>query len=85
MHLKRLAPFVLTLAFLSTIGQTALITRGELLQPLDGKPSRATQNQAKTRLNSRDGLTYVWIAPGTFQMGCSPEDNECLDLEKPVH
>jgi formylglycine-generating enzyme required for sulfatase activity len=38
-----------------------------------------------TRVNSRDGLTYVWIYPGTFQMGCSPSDKECSDDEKPVH
>ena len=32
-----------------------------------------------------DGLAYVWIPPGTFQMGCSPDDNECQDDEKPAH
>jgi len=41
--------------------------------------------QAKTKVNAADGLTYVWIPPGTFQMGCSPEDSECKDLEKPAH
>lgn len=38
-----------------------------------------------TRVNSRDGLVYVWIYPGTFQMGCSPGDKECSDDEKPAH
>jgi formylglycine-generating enzyme required for sulfatase activity len=38
-----------------------------------------------TKVNSRDTLTYVWIAPGTFQMGCSSGDSECLDDEKPTH
>ena len=28
------------------------------------------------RENSKDGLKYVWIPPGTFMMGCSPGDNE---------
>lgn len=37
----------------------------------------------KTRVG-KDGLTYVWIPPGEFQMGCSPGDNECDDDEKPV-
>src|ERR1019366_2225132 len=37
------------------------------------------------RLNSRDGLKYVWIAPGLFQMGCSPGDDECNPDEKPAH
>jgi hypothetical protein len=36
------------------------------------------------RVNSRDGLRYVWIPPGTFMMGCSPGDNECATDEKPA-
>lgn len=28
---------------------------------------------------------YVWIPPGTFQMGCSPGDSECTRNEKPPH
>ena len=27
----------------------------------------------------------MWIAPGTFTMGCSPGDSECEDNEKPAH
>jgi formylglycine-generating enzyme required for sulfatase activity len=38
-----------------------------------------------TKVNEKDGLLYVWIPPGTFQMGCSPGDSECLDNEKPAH
>ncbi len=37
------------------------------------------------RENPKDGLKYVWIPPGSFQMGCSPGDNECSDDEKPPH
>jgi formylglycine-generating enzyme required for sulfatase activity len=37
------------------------------------------------RVNSKDGLKYVWIPSGTFTMGCSPGDNECYDFEKPPH
>jgi TonB family protein len=37
------------------------------------------------RENPKDGLNYVWIPPGSFKMGCSPGDNECLDHEKPSH
>jgi formylglycine-generating enzyme required for sulfatase activity len=36
-------------------------------------------------VNSKDGLKYVWIPPGTFQMGCSPGDNECGNDERPSH
>jgi len=42
-------------------------------------PARAT------KVNPKDGLTYVWIPPGTFTMGCSPGDTECDDVEKPAH
>jgi formylglycine-generating enzyme required for sulfatase activity len=35
--------------------------------------------------NSKDGLKYVWIAPGKFQMGCSPGDADCNDDERPAH
>jgi formylglycine-generating enzyme required for sulfatase activity len=38
-----------------------------------------------TRVNVKDGLTYVWVPAGSFTMGCSPEDNECDDNEKPAH
>ena len=36
------------------------------------------------RVNPKDGLTYAWIPPGTFQMGCSPGDGECYSDEKPA-
>jgi formylglycine-generating enzyme required for sulfatase activity len=41
--------------------------------------------QSQTEQNPLDGLKYVWIAPGAFQMGCSPSDSECAGDEKPVH
>ena len=41
--------------------------------------------QAKTKVNPHDGLTYVLVTAGTFQMGCSPEDANCKDDEKPPH
>jgi formylglycine-generating enzyme required for sulfatase activity len=39
----------------------------------------------KAKVNPKDGLMYVWIPPGTFQMGCSPGDTVCDDGEKPPH
>jgi formylglycine-generating enzyme required for sulfatase activity len=39
----------------------------------------------KTKVNPKDGLTYVWIPPGKFQMGCSPDDKYCTSFELPVH
>ena len=37
------------------------------------------------RDNPKDGLKYVWIPPGNFMMGCSPEDAACRDDERPSH
>ena len=37
------------------------------------------------KVNPKDGLTYVWIPPGRFTMGCSPGDGECDADEKPAH
>jgi len=37
------------------------------------------------KVNPKDGLTYVWIPPGTFTMGCSPGDAECKYDEEPAH
>ena len=47
-------------------------------------PAPALQAGAKTA-NPKDGLTYVWIPPARFLMGCSPGDAECFDEEKPAH
>lgn len=41
--------------------------------------------QAKTKVNPHDGLTYVLVTAGTFQMGCSPDDSNCKDDERPAH
>ena len=44
--------------------------------------------------NPRDGLNYVWVPPGIFEMGCSPpvkdrykhpKDKSCRSNEKPRH
>ncbi len=47
--------------------------------------STGPASTGSTRVNLTDGLTYVWIGPGTFTMGCSPDDTECADQEKPAH
>jgi len=39
----------------------------------------------QNRENSKDRLTYAWIPPGVFKMGCVPNDNSCLPEEKPQH
>jgi formylglycine-generating enzyme required for sulfatase activity len=37
------------------------------------------------KVNARDGQRYVWIPPGKFTMGCSPDDNVCGGEEEPAH
>jgi formylglycine-generating enzyme required for sulfatase activity len=56
---------------------------GDLTNPT---PRNApTTSQPKTWTNPADGLNYAWIPPGTFMMGCSEQDSECKDDEKPTH
>jgi eukaryotic-like serine/threonine-protein kinase len=47
----------------------------------------ANGKQVKRRLwvNPKDGLTYVWLPPGEFPMGCSAGDSECKSDEAPNH
>jgi formylglycine-generating enzyme required for sulfatase activity/tRNA A-37 threonylcarbamoyl transferase component Bud32 len=37
------------------------------------------------RINKKDGQKYVWIPPGSFTMGCVPNDAECGAFAKPPH
>jgi formylglycine-generating enzyme required for sulfatase activity len=37
------------------------------------------------KTNGKDGQQYAWIPAGQFTMGCSPDDEECGDEEKPAH
>ena len=63
-------------------------------QQAAGVPQGPDLSQIKTKVNPKDGLTYVWVNPGTFQMGCSPSDKSvtglggaavvCVDSEKPA-
>jgi formylglycine-generating enzyme required for sulfatase activity len=56
---------------------TGVVTTPPVAIPPESKP--------KTWLNPADGLKYAWIPPGTFMMGCSVQDSECRDDEKPTH
>jgi formylglycine-generating enzyme required for sulfatase activity len=48
--------------------------------------SLAQPSSSKTASeNPTDHLKYVWILPGSFQMGCSPGDGDCSNDEKPAH
>src|SRR5690242_19337093 len=38
----------------------------------------------QVRVNPKDGLPYVLLKAGTFDMGCSVGDKACPDYEKPA-
>jgi len=42
-----------------------------------------TQSPGTVKVNPKDGLSYVWIPPGAFQIGCSQGDTQCFDPEIP--
>lgn len=41
--------------------------------------------QITSKINPRDGLTYVWIPAGSFTTGCSAKDHECWSWETAPH
>jgi formylglycine-generating enzyme required for sulfatase activity/tRNA A-37 threonylcarbamoyl transferase component Bud32 len=51
----------------------------------DAASGSARVAAGSVRGNPRDGLKYVWIPAGSFEMGCSSGDSECGDNEKPAH
>jgi formylglycine-generating enzyme required for sulfatase activity len=60
---------------------------GALLMPLllAAQPAGSDLEAGAVRAESKIGLEYVWIPPGTFQMGCVPGDPECTTDELPRH
>jgi formylglycine-generating enzyme required for sulfatase activity len=52
-------------------------------QPLEDKPAVTVKHLYKR--NRRDRQEYVFIPPGSFQMGCVPGDTQCEDNERPQH
>ncbi len=45
----------------------------------------AAPKTSTVRVNKQDGQRYVWIAPGSFTMGCVPNDEDCGAFAKPAH
>jgi formylglycine-generating enzyme required for sulfatase activity len=48
-------------------------------------PPVAAVKAGTVRVNKKDGQKYVWIPPGTFPMGCVPDDKDCGRFAKPAH
>jgi sulfatase modifying factor 1 len=58
----------------------ALVCAGYLVYRLPGRKTASAPHPG-AQINPKDGLPYVWIQPGEFQMG----DNEGNTGEKPQH
>ena len=56
-----------------------------VLEQNRGTVSPSTSPELKTWVDPANQLKYVWIPAGTFMMGCSVQDSECKEDEKPVH
>lgn len=76
-----------TLVFLKSRKPPAVKISSPKTSELTNLPVRTPQTTSGLKLwtNPIDGLNYVWIPPGTFMMGCSEQDSECKDDEKPAH
>jgi formylglycine-generating enzyme required for sulfatase activity len=61
-------------------------TKGSPKSAAKGAPAAIKQAEAatgpRTKINPKDGLKYVWIQPGSYIIGCSPNDNDCYRDEK---
>ncbi len=79
----RVSQIATTIAFVLVGYVTAVVpVRPQVTE----KPKQqAALKPTQIRENPKDGLKYVWVPPGTFMMGCSPGDSECLTSEKPQH
>ena len=53
-----------------------------IVPPPKPKPVRKTGDIWE---NQKEELKYVYVEPGTFQMGCVDNDKKCKDDEKPRH
>jgi len=74
---------ILAVVFLALTVALAMARLGVASPPKKHK-AEAAPVAGEVKRNSRDGLKYVWIPPGTFQMGCSA-GALCDDDEKPLH
>ncbi len=62
------------------------VNQGEIIKKGDVSWSaKPGESKGEVRVNPNDRLKYVWIPPGRFQMGCSPQDSECDGDEEPPH
>ena len=82
---RRICILVFTFA---VVVATASAAAAQLSSESSSKPAKAAATKptpGQVRDNPVDGLKYVWIPAGSYMMGCSRGDNDCLADEKPSH
>ena len=70
------AAMATTLILLAASNWTVL-SRGGSTRAAPRADPVSTFQRGEVRRNQRDRLPYVWVAPGTFRMGCSAGDTHC--------
>ncbi len=85
-RLNRMTIIAIAVGLAAVLGLYAVIPKRPSSEP-PAKPAAASAASSAKEpfVHSVDGLTYVWIEPGEFSMGCSPGDTACSDDEKPAH
>ncbi len=73
----------LGLAIAAAAVATSVVVIVALWQPFKA-PSTSPVRVGEV-VKPRDSSDYVWIPPGSFEMGCVPSDMECVGDEKPRH
>ncbi len=61
------------------------IVRDAVRQTLGNSPEQSQRQSARSGFMNSIGMEFVLIPPGSFQMGCSSESEDCASDEKPRH
>jgi formylglycine-generating enzyme required for sulfatase activity len=78
-------PFEICLSLcLGPVAQTVAHGASEA-QRATPSPTAQADRLGQLRENARDGLKYVLVPAGSFEMGCAPADPGCSASEKPRH
>lgn len=75
----------LEFALQQTARRTATPIREPAAAPTPVLTTGSATRMGDVQLNTVDQQRYVWIPPGVFPMGASPEDEDSYEDEKPVH
>ncbi len=77
---------VLGVLALPSVARSQETKVGAVHAPAGALAGQQAQSEAgAVKENPKDGLKYVWISPGKFMMGCSPDDSGCDAGERPAH